>query len=331
MQTEQNLPATPAPAWHYALIMLPLTLYPFILSEFHTYWSQGATGIAFALLFLACAFSPGYLAYFIARNQTWQKGLRRLVLLAIAAPTLFVFLGVETYMLGVPIGDAWLWLGLWILIAIGFWWSDRRSVDTADSIHSLSTWRVAHGIIAVGLVLYVLFHVLNHLFGLGGLALHSEVREIGERVYRAKLIEPLLVLLFFAAAFTGARMLWNYTKQPLDFFRSVQLATGAVLFFFVIGHMNSVFIFARSFLEIPTDWNFAIGAPTGILADSWNIRLFPHYFLGVFYVLTHILSGARVVLIAHGAKENWLNPVWAVFVVLSALTAAVIMFGMVGV
>ena len=32
--------------------------------------------------------------------------------------------------------------------------------------------------------------------------------------------------------------------------------------------MNSVFIYARSFLGIPTDWNFAIGAPTGLIHES---------------------------------------------------------------
>jgi hypothetical protein len=62
------------------------------------------------------------------------------------------------------------------------------------------------------------------------------------------------------------------------------------------------FVYARSFLSIPTDWNFAIGA-TGLIHDAWNIRLLPHYALGVFFVLSHLASGLRMVLIAHGVDR----------------------------
>jgi hypothetical protein len=95
--------------------------------------------------------------------------------------------------------------------------------------------------------------------------------------------------------------------------------------------MNSVFIYARRFLGIPTDWNFAIGAPTGLLHDAWNIRLFPHYALGVFFVLSHITSGARVVMIAHGIAERYANRLWSVSAAFSAVIAAAIMAGMCGV
>ena len=41
--------------------------------------------------------------------------------------------------------------------------------------------------------------------------------------------------------------------------------------------MDSVFLFARTYLGIDTGWGFATGAPTGIVKDPWNIRLLPHY------------------------------------------------------
>jgi hypothetical protein len=36
------------------------------------------------------------------------------------------------------------------------------------------------------------------------------------------------------------------------------------------------------------------GAPAGLVKDAWNIRLVPHYWLGVFFVLAHLATGARV-------------------------------------
>jgi hypothetical protein len=95
--------------------------------------------------------------------------------------------------------------------------------------------------------------------------------------------------------------------------------------------MNSVFIYARSFLGIPTDWNFAIGAPTGLIHDAWNIRLLPHYALGVFFVLSHIASGLRVVLIAHGMDQGRADRVWGACVAISAIVATAIIVGMCGV
>jgi len=95
--------------------------------------------------------------------------------------------------------------------------------------------------------------------------------------------------------------------------------------------MNSVFIYARGFLGIWTDWNFAIGAPTGLIHDAWNIRLLPHYALGVFFVLSHLASGLRVVLIAHGVDRPAANRLWGAGVAISAVTSAAIIAGMCGV
>jgi hypothetical protein len=99
---------------------------------------------------------------------------------------------------------------------------------------------------------------------------------------------------------------------------------------FILGHMNSVFIFARTFLGIPTDWAFATGMPTGLIEDPWNIRLIPHYALGVFFVLSHLVSGLRVVLLAHGVKTLTANSVWWVGAGISAFTSLAIMLGMTG-
>jgi hypothetical protein len=95
--------------------------------------------------------------------------------------------------------------------------------------------------------------------------------------------------------------------------------------------MNSVFIYARLYLGIPTGWNFATGAPTGLIHDSWNIRLLPHYALGVFFVLGHLVAGLRVVLNAHSVKSRLATRIWFTGVVVSGVIAAAIIAGMCGV
>jgi hypothetical protein len=155
--------------------------------------------------------------------------------------------------------------------------------------------------------------------------------KIGRRVYRSSAGEPLLVAAMIFQVCTGLYLAWRWSAAPQGFHRTYQVGSGAYLSLYILGHMNSVFIYARSFLGIPTGWNFAIGAPTGLIHDAWNIRLLPHYALGVFFVLSHIASGLRVVLIAHGVAQRPADRLWGAAVALSAVVAAAIIAGMCGV
>ena len=62
-----------------------------------------------------------------------------------------------------------------------------------------------------------------------------------------------------------------------------------------------------------------------------NIRLLPHYALGVFFVLSHLASGLRVVLIAHGVDRRYADRLWVACVAVSTIVAAAIIAGMCGV
>jgi len=122
-----------------------------------------------------------------------------------------------------------------------------------------------------------------------GPSTYDAVMKIFRHVYRTdrtELLQPLVVTLFLFQIGTGLYLVWRHTALPSDRFRTFQIASGVYLAFYVLGHMDSVFIFARTYLGIDTGWDFATGAPTGLIKDPWNIRLVPHYRLGVFFVLT---------------------------------------------
>ena len=65
--------------------------------------------------------------------------------------------------------------------------------------------------------------------------------------------------------------------------------------------------------------------------DPWSIRLVPHYALGVFFVLAHLSSGLRAVLIAHGVGATSANRIWTAGLVASALVSVAIISGLCGV
>ena len=307
--------------------------YPFLLDAFHAIVGTKAIrpaplAIASATFILVIAFLVPFLGIGMASRPTPNPGSRRLAFGSVASPTLYVFLGVLQVLIKSPIPDEVVWCAIWLAIAI---WSQSARDPVAAGVPAVGGWRVVHGITAAVLSLFVLFHLTNHLFGLIGPEAHAAVMKIGRVVYRSAVGEPLLVAAMLFQIGTGLVLAWRWSAAAHDFQRTYQVASGVYLSVYILGHMNSVFVYARSFLGIPTDWNFAIGAPTGLIHDAWNIRLLPHYALGAFFVLSHLASGLRVVLIAHGIDERIADRLWGVCVAISAIVAAAIIAGMCGV
>jgi hypothetical protein len=307
--------------------------YPFLPKAFHALvGAPPVTPSSFAILgavmVLAGAFVVPFLGIAMAMRPSAGPGERRLAYASVAAPTLYVFLGVVQALVHSPVADEIVWCLIWIAIAV---WSRFARNPVIAAAPAVGRWRVVHGATAAVLVLYVLFHIINHLFGLIGPDAHAAVMKIGRMFYRSSVGEPLLVGAMLFQICTGLYLAWRWSAAPQGFHRTYQVASGAYLSLFILGHMNSVFIYARSVLGIQTDWNFAIGAPTGLIHDAWNIRLLPHYAFGVFFVLSHLASGLRVVLIAHGVNRRHADRFWNTGVALSAIVAAAIIAGMCGV
>lgn len=307
--------------------------YPFLLNAFHAIVGRRTVNpppaaIVSAAFILVVAFLVPLLGIVLAYRSNSNPGSRRLAYASVASPTLYVFLGVVQALIKSPIPDEAVWCVIWLAIAI---LSQSAGDPVAAALPPVGNWRVAHGVAAAVLSLYVVFHLTNHLFGLIGPDAHAAAMEIGRVVYRSAVGEPLLVLAMLFQIGTGGFLAWRWSAAAHDFHRTYQVASGAYLSVFILGHMNSVFIYARSFLGIPTDWNFAIGAPTGLIHDAWNIRLLPHYALGAFFVLTHLASGLRLVLIEHGVDQRNADRLWSVCVAMSAIIAAAIVAGMCGV
>lgn len=230
--------------------------YPFLLKAFHVV--LGAQGVAppplaiiSAILFLIVAFVVPMLGIVLACRPTSNPGSRRLAYASVASPTLYVFLGVVLALFHSPIPDEIVWCVMWIAIMI---WSQSARDTVALPAPRVGRWRVFHGVTAAVLSLYVLFHLTNHLFGLiGGPDAHAAVVKIGRVVYRPGVGEPVLVAAMLFQIGTGLYLAWRWSAAAQDFQRTYQVASGAYLSLFILGHMNSVFIYARSFLGIPTD------------------------------------------------------------------------------
>ena len=286
---------------------------------------------AMPLLGMACAFWMTRVATWAAPSS-FDLRARRLAYITIGAPPLFVLTGVGLSLLQLHVSDELVWVAGWlaasIYVLLG---SDGKPAPSASLAGSTAKWRVVHGVAGAIILIYVLFHLTNHLLGLFGPDVHAAVMKMGRQVYRSPVVEPILVALMLFQVMVGVRLAWRWSALPVDAIRVFQIGSGVYLAAFILTHLNSAFISARAVHHLDTNWAWASGAPTGLIHDPWSIRLVPHYALGVFFVLAHLCSGLRGVLIAHGVGETSVNRVWVAGLVTSGLVSVAIMSGLCGV
>lgn len=319
-----------------ALVLIPAAAalaYPWVLAAFHAAVSVSLAG-AGALLILAFALplSGFAVAHRLTRAPQPSQSVAgsRLAYTSLAAPPLFVLLGVARGLLHIHIPELAIWAAFWMLAAVYVWFAPGAA--PADRVQAPpAPWRVAHGIAAAVIACYVLFHLTNHLFGLAGPETHAAIMRAGRTVYRSALIEPLLVILLLFQVASGVRLAWRWSSFRLDAYRIFQVGSGAYLAAFILTHMNSALVSARSVHKIDTDWGWASGAPVGLIHDAWNIRLLPHYALGVFFIIGHLSSGLRVVMLAHGVRAQVADRIWAAGLIAGAALSTAIICALCGV
>ncbi|MGY4401156.1 hypothetical protein [Bradyrhizobium sp. USDA 3315] len=319
--------------------------YPFLLDAFHLAVPPAAGPVSFGrlvlaalcllaataapLLGLACAYRMTK-----AAPSSFALRARRLAYLGIAAPPLFMLTGVGLGLLHIPVSDELVWVAGWLVACLYVLFGSeqaQRAAPSAAIAPSIAKRRVTHGVAAAIILFYVAFHLTNHLLGWLGPDVHAAVMKAGRTVYRSSVVEPILVVLMLFQVAVGMRLAWRWSSAPADAYRVFQIGSGVYLAAFIVTHLNSALVSARAVHHIDTNWAWASGAPTGLIHDAWSIRLVPHYALGVFFVLAHLASGLRGVLIAQGVATTLANRIWASGLVAGALVAIAIMSGLCGV
>jgi hypothetical protein len=236
------------------------------------------------------------------RTSCSELRVRRLAHLAVASPSLFVLIGVVFYLLHAPNGDSVFWWILWLaaLAAAALAMRRQSTNEPASSTPNPIPLRVAHGTSALLIVLVFLgWHLLNHASAAFSPEFNQAMMNSLRKWYRSELVQPALVTLMLFQVVSGMILFWRATATRSDVYRTLQTSTGAFLVAFIVSHLNSVFILGRVVTKVDTTFLWASGAPTGLLPDAWNVRLIPHYSLGVWFVITHMGLGLRGVLLAH--------------------------------
>jgi hypothetical protein len=144
---------------------LAALFYPFALKGFNasvTRIAEGASTQSWlsAAVCLALAFAVPLIAMLaamslseIARPTAAQLRAKRTALLAVAAPTLFTFLGVVLSMLHDPVPDSWFWVACWAIALALLLRSANDASAELTSRRVPAPLRVAHDVSALALVM----------------------------------------------------------------------------------------------------------------------------------------------------------------------------------
>jgi hypothetical protein len=325
-------------AWHLIPAVLALG-YPWYLACFHDAAAGGYTigALAAFAAVLAVPASAFLSLYSLGRQPVaTERGviLQRLAYFAFASPPFFVLLGVLLYLMKIVGADGEVWLGVWAVVLCAAALALLTSAAVEERAHAVrrtAPVRVMHGVASVAIILVFLFPPLgNHALGVFGAETHKAVMLVLRHLYRAGWLEPVLVSLFLFQIVSGLVLLLPMLDEKRDLFGALQTASGAYLTVFIASHLNAVFILARYF-GTDTDYAWAAGLPKGLIADSWDVRLIPHYSLGVWLVLAHTACGLRTVMLAHDVSVRRANAICWTLIGAASLWAAVIVAGMIGV
>lgn len=232
----------------------------------------------------------------------------RLAHAVFAVPPLYTAAGVITDVLGIGPLDFLIWVLLWS--GLGLAAAKAATEVRPDGRGRPGARAVAvHGSIALGvLLIFLLWHLGNHALALWSPALHGRTMRLLEHVYRARAVEPLLVLAMALLVATGVRLAWRHTMLQVDGYRRLQTLTGFYLAAFVVSHLTAILVLARWQGHVNTGtWIYESAAPDGFLGNPWNPRLLPHYCLVAWMVITHAGLGLRGVLRAHGVADRVAN------------------------
>lgn len=140
------------------------------------------------------------------------------------------------------------------------------------------TARRLHQGLAAALGVFLALHLANHMAGLAGQNAHAQAQAILRPIYRAPVVEPLLLTAFQIQAGLGLRLL---ARRPRW---SVQTLSGCYLALFLAIHVGAV-LAAR---WQGTDTNLAFAA-AGLHAPApWPLVFAVYYGLAVMAVFAHL-------------------------------------------
>ena len=148
------------------------------------------------------------------------------------------------------------------------------------------------------------------------------------QIYRAPLVEPLLIGLLVWQATSGLTMfLSRVRRMSASVFDTLQTVSGIYIAVFLMSHLTAVF--STRAAGVDTNWVWLVGRAGNLFAGS-SMTVMPHYFIGPLLVFVHVACGVRNVRLARGAPTQAADRLAMAIIALGALVTLTITAGLLG-
>ena len=134
------------------------------------------------------------------------------------------------------------------------------------------------------ILIFVGFHLLNHVYSIFGINAHIQLMKDFRVVYRNIIIESVLLAAVAIQIFSGTKLFLKKRKTAAGFFEKLQIRTGLYLAFFLIFHVGVV-LFGRYYLKLDTNLYFGVA---GLNTFPYNLFFIPYYALAIISFFGHI-------------------------------------------
>lgn len=141
-----------------------------------------------------------------------------------------------------------------------------------------------HRVSALVIGAFILLHLANHLYILGGPQSHIEFMDSIRVIYRNSIAESILLTCVLFQAGSGLYFVWQRRGQRTEFLEKAQALSGLYLAFFLINHVGAV-LFGRIGAQLDTNIYYGIA---GFYKAPFHLYFIPYYFLAVVAIFCHI-------------------------------------------
>jgi hypothetical protein len=243
--------------------------------------------------------------------------VRRLMHLGVAVPP-FYLLSIRVADLGALVGGTAsgliVWWGVWVVLSVLVWNAHRSAASAATEARlpgrfvqtTAGRLRMVHRVAAIAvLAAFLVLHLANHLFAIWSIPAQHTAMLALRTWYRAVWMEPVILALFVIAALAGLLRLSRLTRGQHDGFRVLQTASGCYLVFFLMSHVWATL--GARYGGIDTDWAFASGGRSGLLASDVLAGVLFYYVGSLLAVTVHAGLGLRMVLLSRRVRAAAAN------------------------
>ncbi|RXK12760.1 hypothetical protein CP965_09300 [Halarcobacter mediterraneus] len=142
------------------------------------------------------------------------------------------------------------------------------------------------------IVVFIFFHLLNHLFLMISINEHINFMETIRLVYRNVFIEIILILSFLFQLFITIKKLWNERQLKKTIIEKFVFFSKIYIVYFLINHIFAILI-GRIIFKLDTNIYFAL---SGVQIKPFSYYFIIYYFFAIISLFLIVSKGKNIFL-----------------------------------